>query len=225
MPLDSHATTIISALRAVPKEACGMVRDIRVRWALEEIGRPYRTELLAGILTPRSAKYKEWQPFGQVPAYEDAKVRMFESGAILLHLGEQDERLLPKEPQARAQAISWFFAALDTVETALAPLEWLDVFLSGKPWTEEAREPMLKMAHMRLTNLSNALGAKPWLTGEFTIADLAMINVLHRAGAITKDYPNLAAYRARGEARPAFKRAQADHISDLGAPVKLGEEA
>jgi glutathione S-transferase len=226
MPLDANAQTTITAFRNVPDFAHGVVRDMRIRWALEEIGRPYRTQLL-DAMAPRPDDYRQWQPFGQVPAFDDGKVRLFESGAILLYLGEQDERLLPRDEKARWEATAWLIAALNSVEPMLMQIVSLDVFLAGKPWTREARPSAVEFARSRLGRVTEALGDKEWLTGRFTVADIMMVTVLRnlRHTDIVAGFPKLAAYQARGEARPAFRQALADQAADLGEPVKLGEPA
>ena len=138
MPVDSTATTEVTAYRWVPGFAQGLVRDLRVRWALEEMGRPYRVRLL-DALNPRPADYFCEQPFGQVPAYRDYEVQLFESGAILIHLGMQDERLLPTDTSGRMRGIAWLIAALNSVEPAIFPLILINVFNKGEAWTEGAR--------------------------------------------------------------------------------------
>jgi glutathione S-transferase len=226
MPLDPAAGTAIAALRNAPGFAHGLVRDLRVRWALEEIGRPYRAELL-DAMAPRPDDYRQWQPFGQVPAFDDGKVRLFESGAILLYLGEQDERLLPRDPDGRWAATAWLIAALNSVEPMLMQIVSLDVFQAGKPWTREARPSAVEFARARLARTAEALGDREWLTGRFTVADIMMVTVLRnlRHTDIVADFPALAAYQARGEARPAFLQALADQKEGLGEPVRLGEPA
>jgi glutathione S-transferase len=226
MPLDPQASTVVSALRNTPAFTHGLVRDLRVRWALEEIDRPYRVELFEGM-TPRPDEYRRWQPFGQIPAFDDGKIRLFETGAILLHLGEQDERLLPREPQARADAISWLIAALNSVEPYIMQLMWADVFKAGEPWTKEAGPGMRDMVRRRLAQLDEALGNDEWFAGRFGVADIAMVTVLRELvfTDLLHDYPKVAAYKARGEARPAFARALADQLAGLGDPIKLGEDA
>jgi glutathione S-transferase len=226
MPLDPKAETVISALCNTPAFTHGLVRDLRIRWALEEIGWPYRAELYEGMV-PRPDDYRQWQPFGQVPAFDDGKVRLFESGAILLHLGEQDERLLSLELQARGDAISWLFAALNSVEPYIMQLMWTEVFKSGEAWTQEARPGMLDMVRRRLAQLEETLGNDEWFAGGFSVADIAMVTVLRELGYtdLLDDYPKMTAYKARGEARPAFARALADQLIGLGEPVKLGEPA
>jgi glutathione S-transferase len=226
MPLDPQAETTISALRNVPAFAHGNVRDLRVRWALEEIGRPYRVELYEGMV-PRPDEYRQWQPFGQVPAYADGEVRLFESGAILLHLGEQDERLLPRDPQAKADATAWLIAALNSVEPMIMQIVSLDIFNARKPWAKEARPTAVEFAKSRLHRVAESLGQNEWLVGRFTIADIMMITVLRNLGHtdIIHDFPTLSAYQRRGENRPAFQQALADQAAGLGEPVKLEEPA
>lgn len=220
MPLDPNADIVISGLRNVPAFAHGNVRDIRIRWALEEIGRSYRTELFEGM-QPRPDEYRQWQPFGQVPAYKDGSVSLFESGAILLHLGEQDERLLPAEPGARWLAITWLFAALNSVEPFVAQIGALDIFHAGKPWAAEARPSAVKLAQSRLAATQTALGDKDWIAGDFSIADILLVTVLRSLDhtAILAEFPALAAYKARGENRPAFHRALAEQLESYASPA------
>jgi glutathione S-transferase len=222
MPLDPDALITITGFDNVPEFAHGVVRDMRVRWALEEIGRPYKVQLFDAV-TPRTEAYREWQPFGQVPAFDDGKVRLFESGAILLYLGEQDERLLPADAKARWEATAWLIAALNSVEPMLLQIVSLDIFLAGKPWVQDARPSAVDFARSRLASVTRALGDAEWLTGRFTVADIMMVTVLRnlRHTDIVAGFPALAAYQARGEARPAFQRALADQI----AGFKQGEPA
>jgi glutathione S-transferase len=213
MPVDSTASSEVTAYRWVPDFAQGLVRDLRVRWALEEIDRPYRVRLL-DVTKPRPDEYFCEQPFGQVPAYRDDEVQLFESGAILIHLGLQDERLLPADYAQRMRAIAWLIASLNSVEPAIFPLLMINVFNKGEPWTEEARPKFLERLNSRLKCMSDALGDKEWLEGRFTIADLMLVTVLRqlRGGKTVDQFPNLAALVARGEARPAFQRALADQL-------------
>jgi glutathione S-transferase len=226
MPLDPHAQTVISALCKAPAFAHGHVRDLRVRWALEEIDRPYRAELFEAMV-PRPDEYRQWQPFGQVPAFDDGNIRLFETGAILLHLGEQDERLLPREPQPRADAVAWLIGALNSVEPMIMQIVTLDIFQAGKPWAKEARPSAVDFAKSRLGRVAEALGDADWLAGRFSIADILMVTVLRNLDHtdILSEFPSLATYKARGEARPAFVQAVADQANGLGDPVKLGERA
>jgi glutathione S-transferase len=226
MPLDLNARETVTGFCHAPKFAHGAVRDIRIRWAFEEIGRAYRTRLF-DVMKPRDAEYRQWQPFGQVPAFDDGAQRLFESGAILLYLGEQDERLLPRDPEAHWQAISWCFAALSSVEPSLMQIVACDVFLRNEPWAADARVPAVALARQRLQSLADALGAREWLAGPFSIADILMVTVLRnvRHTDIVAGFPTLAAYQARGESRPAFQRALADQIADLTIDAQEGEPA
>jgi glutathione S-transferase len=214
MPVESTASAEISAYRWVPEFAQGLVRDMRIRWALEEMGRPYRVKLL-DVTRPRPEEYFQEQPFGQVPAYRDEQVQLFESGAILIHLGLQDERLLPSDTNARMRGIAWVIAALNSVEPPILPLLLINIFNKGEPWTDEARSKFLERIESRLKCLSDALGGKEWLEEEFTIGDLMMVSVLRqlRATGILDKFPNLAAFVARGKARPAFQRALSDQLA------------
>lgn len=220
MPTDQTATTVVTGFDNVPGFARGMVRDLRIRWALEEIGRPYRPQLMDAF-APRPDGYREWQPFGQVPAFDDGEIRLFESGAILLYLGEQDERLLPRDPAGRWQATSWLIAALNSVEPMLMQLVNLDVFQAGKPWTKEARPSALELARARLESTENALGDKDWLADRFSVADIMMVTVLRNLNHtdILAEFPALSAYKARGEARPAFQQALADQLAGFAQPA------
>ena len=214
MPVDSTASAEVTAFRWVPDFAQGLVRDLRIRWALEEIERPYRVRLLDAT-SARPPEYFLEQPFGQVPAYRDDEVQLFESGAILIHLGLQDERLLPTDQAERMRAIAWLIAALNSVEPAIFPLLMINVFNRGEAWTEEAKPKFLERLNGRLKCMSDALGDKEWLEGRFTIADLMLVTVLRqlRGGRTLEAFPNLAAFVARGEARPAFQQALADQLA------------
>lgn len=218
----SETAPLISAFRWVPDFAQGLVRDLRIRWALEEIDRSYRIALLDAT-QPRDTEYRQWQPFGQVPAFDDGKVRLFESGAILLYLGEQDERLLPRDPQARWSATAWLIAALNSVEPMLMQIVNIDVFNADQPWAIPSRPAAVELAEMRLKSVSEALGDGAWLAGEFSVADIMMITVMRNVkhtGMLDR-FPNLARYRARGEARPAFARALAAQCADFaGQPLE-----
>ena len=218
MPLNPNAAIEITAFRWVPDFAQGLVPDLRARWALEEIDRPYRVRLL-DALQPRPGEYFCEQPFGQVPIYKDGEVQLFESGAILIHLGLQDERLLPKDENGRMRGIAWLIAALNSIEPAIFPLLTTDFFNRGEEWTVEARPKFLERLRERLKCVSDALGDKEWLEGRFTIGDLMLIAVLRqlRHTDIVSQYPNIAALVARGEARPAFQRALADQLAVFAA--------
>jgi glutathione S-transferase len=208
MPLDPNSPITVSAFNWVPPFAQGLVRDLRVRWALEEAGRDYAVHLF-DARHERPAEYLEEQPFGQVPSYSDDAVSMFESGAIVLHIAQDCDALMPADPQGRARAASWTIAALNSVETMVQQLAAIDLFYADAGWAKERRPEMEKMVRTKLTQLADALGEQDWLEGRFTAGDLLMITVLRnlRQTDILDDYPSLAAYQARGEARPAFQRA------------------
>ena len=217
MPVDPAAAIEITAYRSVPPMAHGYVKDMRVRWALEEIDLPYRVRLVGGAGGEKSPEHLADQPFGQVPVYKDGGLTLFESGAILIHIGEKDERLLPRDRGGRARAIGWAFAALNSLEPFLQTLFFMSHLAEGKDWQSEAKAFVRPFAVMRLAQLSAVLGNKDWLEEAFTIGDLLMIDVL-RAGAppeLIVPHPNLAAYVARGTGRPAFKAALAAQLADF----------
>jgi glutathione S-transferase len=207
---------IVTAFEWVPPFARGLVRDLRVRWALEEIGIGYQTELL-DARAPRPREYLERQPFDQVPAYREQGLDIFETGAILLYLGERDERLLPAIGQARWTAISWLFAALNSVEPVIQRLTTYDLFNKDAAWMPAAREATLAPCRQKLMRVSDALGNQEWLAGRFSIADITMITVLNilRHTDLVAEYPTLSAYKKRGEARPAFVRALDAQLADF----------
>ena len=214
MPVDPNAEIEITAFRWVPDFAQGLVRDLRVRWALEEIGRSYRVRLLDAT-KPRPSEYFCEQPFGQVPIYKDNEVELFESGAILIHLGMQDELLLPPDKAAQMRGIAWLIAALNSLEPAIFPLLMINVFNRGEPWTDEARPKFIERLETRLKCVSDALADKDWLEGRFTIGDLILVAVLRqlRDTDLLSKFPNLAALVKRGESRPAFQRALSDQLA------------
>jgi glutathione S-transferase len=207
---------VLTAFEWVPEFARGLVRDLRVRWALEEIGRPYDTELL-NARAPRPDEYLARQPFDQVPAFENAGLKIWETGAILLYLGELDERLLPGAGQDRWTAISWLFSALNSVEPVIQRIVHYDIFHKDKPWAPDAREACLGLCQQKLKRVNDALEHKDWLAGRFSIADIAMVTVLNnlRHTDLVADYPSLAAYKRRGEDRPAYKRALDAQFADF----------
>ena len=214
MPVDPNATAEITAFRWVPDFAAGVVRDLRIRWALEEIEQSYRVRLLDAT-NPRPAEYFQEQPFGQVPSYRDDQVQLFESGAILLHLAIEDERLLPFDRNPRMRSVAWMIAALNSIEPIILQLLAIDVFNRGQEWTKERRPQVVEFLEARLGKLSDALGDKEWFEGRFTIGDLMVVAVLRqlRHTDIVAKFPNLAALVARAEARPAFQRALADQLA------------
>ena len=192
----------------VPTFAQGYVRDLRVRWALEEAGLSYAA-VLVDPTTKASADYRRWQPFAQVPAYRDDEVEMFESGAIVLHLAGKSEALAPRDEAGRARVTTWVLAALNTIEPHAQNLVALDVFHAGEAWIEARRPQARAMIDERLAALSEWLGDKTYLEDRFTAGDLIMTTVLRElvdCGALAR-FSNLDAYRRRCEARPAFGRA------------------
>lgn len=213
---DTAPRPVLTAFDWVPDFARGVVRDLRIRWAFEEIGRPYATELFSAR-DPRPESYLAWQPFDQVPAFAEGDLRFFETGAILLYLGEQAERLLPTEPQARWTAIAWLFSALNSVEPYLGRITTYDLFHKDEAWMPPAREAALGLCRQKLKRVSDALADRDWLAGPFSIADIAMVTVLNtlRHTAIVAEYPKLAAYKQRGEERPAYRRALAAQLADF----------
>ena len=209
----------ISAFRWVPDFAQGQVRDLRARWALEEAGLPYRTRLLAAGDQDK-AEYRALQPFGQVPMFEEDGFVLFESGAIVLYIGERSETLLPRDPAARARATQWLLAALNSIEPFLANVALIDLFYANEEWAKLRRPGAVEFAHKRLSALSRSLADKPYLDGDrFTAGDLMMTTVLRILGytdIVTGD-ERLAAYIERCTARPAFERALAAQMSDFQA--------
>lgn len=181
---------------------------MRIRWALEEVGQPYDVRLLSFAALKQPA-HLALNPFGQIPTYEDGDFVLFESGAILLHLAERHGGLLPSDPEARARAIAWMFAALSTMEPPIVELSMAGILEREKPWFE-ARLPMLQeRVRTRLGQLSSRLGSGEWLEGAFSAGDLLMISVLLRlaSSGLVDEFPGVAAYVARGVARPAYQRA------------------
>ncbi len=217
MPVNPNAAIEITAFRWVPEFAQGVVRDLRVRWALEEAGLDYRVRLLD---QQRPPEYLKEQPFDQVPCFSDGQVKIFESGAIVQYVGEQSEELLPGDPQGRFRAIQWTYAALNSVEPAILNLLLIDIFYKGEEWATLRRPGAADFAKGKLKRMSDWLGDKTWLEGDrFTIGDLIMITTLRflRHTDMVADFPNLAGYLKRGEARPAFQRALADQLSVYAA--------
>ncbi|MET0272447.1 MAG: glutathione S-transferase family protein [Phenylobacterium sp.] len=206
-------TIQLSAFRWVPPFAQGYVRDLRIRWALEEAGLPYEVVLIDPP-TQASADYRRWQPFGQVPAYRDEAVEIFESGAIVLHLAERSEALAPTDPARRARVTTWVIAALNSIEPHAQALIQLAEFHAGEPWADAQRPEAQALVDQRLSALAQVLGDKDWLEGRFTAADILMVCVLRElvgCGALAA-HPTLDAYRQRGEARPAFQKSLEDQL-------------
>jgi glutathione S-transferase len=198
----------ITAFAQSPDRGRGLARDMQVRWALEEVGQPYDVRLVS-FREMKEAAHRALQPFGQIPTYEEGDLVLFESGAIVLHIADTHAGLLPNDANARARAIAWMFDAHSTVEPVIVNREIAILSERDKPW-HEARLPLvLDRIRDRLKDLCHRLGDADWLDGAFSAGDLLMIGVLRRLGSsgMLNEYPNLAAYVARGEARPAFQRA------------------
>lgn len=207
-------TPILTAFERSPDRGRGLARDMRVRWALEEVGVAYDVRLLSFDAIKQPA-HRALHPFGQIPTYEVGGLVLFESGAIVLHLAEHHPGLLPADGPARSRAIAWLFAALNTVEPPIVERGMALLFERDKPWYAE-RMPMLEQrVDTRLAQLSARLGDADWLDGAFSAGDLMMVSVLLRLGrpGPLDAYPNLSAYVARGEARPAYRRAFAEQLA------------
>ena len=201
-------TPTITAFERSPDRGRGLARDMPVRWALEEVGQPYEVRLLSWDEMKEPA-HRALQPFGQIPTYEEGDLALFESGAIVLHIAERHAGLLPDAINARARAITWMFAALSTVEPPILDRGTAMREERDKTWYQERLPILESRLHKRLDELSNRLGDGDWLDDAFSAGDLLMVTVLRRLNGsdVLEKYPNLVAYVARGEARPAFKRA------------------
>lgn len=207
------------AFGSVPPFARGLVRDLRVRWALEDAGLPYRVTLVGdreGAITP--AAYRAVQPFGQVPAIEDGDLTLFESGAIVLYIAEQSDALLPGDRPARAQVVQWMFAALNTIEVPIQGLAEIDLFHADERWAKERRPAAVEHTRRRLAELTACLDGREYLVDSFSAADILMTSVLRilRHTTMLEDEPVLVAYKQRCEARPAFAKALADQMAAFG---------
>jgi glutathione S-transferase len=211
---------IITTFGWVPEFARGFVRDMRPRWAFEEVGQPYAVNLIANSKTP---EHRRFQPFGQVPTYRDDEVAIFESGAIVMRIAERAGNLIPMDPAARMRALQWVAAALNSVEPYVMALAINDIFEADQEWSKPRHAKVAGYLKTRLADLEAAVGNKAWLDGaEFTVGDLMMISVLgglRNTGELA-DHPRLAAYVARGESRPAHVKAMADHMATFDAPTR-----
>ena len=198
----------ITAFERSPDRGRGLARDMRVRWALEEVGQPYDVRLVS-FREMKEPAHRKLNPFGQIPTYEGGDLTLFESGAILLHIAERHAGLLPADANARARAIAWMFAALNTVEPPIVELSMASILERDKSWYAERLGMLQDRVRVRLDELSNWLGDAEWLDGAFSIGDLMMVTVLRRLGSsgLLENYPAVCAYIARGEARPAYQRA------------------
>lgn len=204
----------ITAFERSPDRGRGLARDMRVRWALEEVGQPYDVRLVS-FKTMKEAAHRKLQPFGQIPTYEEGELALFESGAIILRIAERHAGLLPEDANARARAIAWMFAALNTVEPPIVERTMAIILERDKSWHVERLVMLNERLRVRLGELSNRLGKADWLDDAFSAGDLLMVTVLRGldgSGEVEK-FPNLSAYVARGEARPAYQRAFAAQLA------------
>ena len=204
----------ITAFERSPDGGRGLARDTRVRWALEEVGQPYEVRLVS-FRAMKEPAHLALHPFGLIPTYEEGDLALFETGSIVFHIAESHAGLLPDNVNARARAITWMFAALNTVEPAILELATARLLEGDKPWSEERLPLVADRVRDRLKQLSARLGTADWLDGGFSAGDLMMVSVLLRlkASGILNEYPNLSAFVARGEARPAYKRAFAAQLA------------
>ena len=201
-------TPTITAFERSPDRGRGLARDMRVRWALEEVEQPYDVRLVS-FSEMKEPTHLVRNPFGQIPTYEEGDLVLFESGAIVLHVAERHAGLLPEDANARARAIAWMFAALDTVEPPIFDRALTQILERNEPWYEKRLRALEDSIRKRLGGLSARLAHADWLDGAFSAGDLLMVTVLRRldGSGLLEEHPNLAAYVARGEARPAYKRA------------------
>ena len=213
-------TPTITAFERSPDGGMGLARDTRVRWALEEVGQPYNVRLVS-FKAMKEPAHLALHPFGQIPTYEEGDLALFETGAIVFHIAEHHAGLLPDDANARARAITWMFAALSSVEPSILELGIAKFAEGDKPWTKERLPLVVDRVRNRLDQLSARLGDAEWLDGAFSAGDLMMVSVLLRTrpSGILDEFPSLAAYVARGEARPAYKRAFAAQLAiNAGKP-------
>ncbi|WP_375196284.1 glutathione S-transferase family protein [Sphingobium sp.] len=211
-------TITITAFERSPDGGKGLARDTRVRWALEEVGQPYDVRLVS-FAAMKAPDHLRLHPFGQIPTYEEGGLALFETGAIVLHIAQHYPGLLPQEDDARARAIMWMFAALNTVEPPILELMTVRIIEHDKPWSAERLPLVMDRIRTRLDQLSARLGEADWLDGAFSAGDLMMVSVLLRLrmSGLLDEYPRLAAYVARGEVRPAYQRAFAAQLA-INAP-------
>ena len=216
MPPPSIPT--ITAFERSPDGGQGLARDTRVRWALEEVGQPYAVRLVSFAAMKQPA-HRALHPFGQIPTYEDGDLVLFESGAIVFHIAERHAGLLPDDANARARAIAWMFAALNTMEPQIFDRSLATILERDQPWYEQRLNALESIIRKRLGDLSRRLGEANWLDGAFSAGDLLMVTVLRRlhGSGLLEEHPNLAAYVARGEARPAYRRAFAAQLAVFAA--------
>jgi glutathione S-transferase len=201
-------TITITAFERSPDGGKGLARDTRVRWGLEEVGQPYDVRLVS-FRAMKEPAHMALNPFGQIPTYEEGDLALFETGAIILHIAENYAGLLPENANARARAIAWMFASVNTIEPPILEMANAKLLEGDKSWSMDRMPIVADRVRARLQQLSDRLGDAKWLDGAFTAGDVMMVHVLQRTkpSGILNEFPNLAAYVARGEARPAFKRA------------------
>jgi glutathione S-transferase len=211
-------TIVITAFEKSPDGGKGLARDTRVRWALEEVHQPYEVRLVP-LRAKEGPEHLRVHPFGLIPTYEERELVLFETGAIILHIAERHPGLFPDDPDARARAITWMFAALSTVEPPILELVTVRFAEGDRPWAAERLPLVADRIRHRLGQLSTRLGDADWLDGAFSAGDLMMVSVLLRlrASGLLDEFPALAAYVARGEARPAYRRAFAAQWAINGA--------
>ncbi|KFE72177.1 glutathione S-transferase family protein [Hyalangium minutum] len=216
-------TITITAFERSPDRGRGLARDMRVRWALEEVDQPYDVRLLS-FDAMKEPSHKALHPFGQIPTYEEGDLALFESGAIVFHIAEHHAGLLPEDANGRARAIAWMFAALNTVEPPIFDRSLVMILERDQPWYEHRLRALDDIIRKRLDDLAARLGDADWLDGAFSAADILMVTVLRRlqGSGILEAYPNLAAYIARAEARPAYKRAFAAQLAVFNAAPPPG---
>jgi len=204
----------ITAFERSPDRGRGLARDMRVRWALEEVGQPYDVRLVS-FKTMKESAHRERNPFGQIPTYEEGDLTLFESAAIILHIAQRHAGLLPADENARARAIAWMFAALSTVEPPIVERSAMVLMERDKSWYEERLRMIEDRVRARLGELSDRLGRADWLDGAFSAGDLLMVHVLRRleGSGLLEEYPHISAYVARGAARPAYQRAFAAQLA------------
>jgi len=207
-------TITITAFERSPDGGQGLARDTRVRWALEEVGQPYEVRLVS-FRAMKEPAHLALHPFGQIPTYEEGDLALFETGAIVLHIAGRHAGLLPNDPNARARAITWMFAAVNTLEPPILDLASAKLLEGDRPWNRDRLPLVEDRVRNRMGQLSRRLGDADWLDGAFSAGDLMMASVLLRlrSSGILDEYPKLAAYVARGEARPAYKRAFAAQLA------------
>jgi len=213
-------TITITAFERSPDGGKGLARDTRVRWALEEVGQPYAVRLVS-FRALKESEHRARNPFGQIPTYEEGDLVLFETGAIVFHIAQRYRGLLPDDANARARAVTWMFASLSTVEPPILDLSIAKVVEGDQPWGADRLPRVMERVRDRLKPLSARLGDADWLDGAFSAGDLMMVSVLLRlrASGLLDEFPNLAAYVARGEARPAYQRAfEAQRAVNTGKP-------